>query len=158
MRKIIWAIAVVFSVQVAFQLAMSADRSNSEYAALRTPLQNGIDMPSPAPDAHYIDTNIAPIQPSPDATTRAAETRVLIRYVDVPASRRQASPASSTTAFKPVVIIYDRTGALTDGAGTTAEHQRTEKSRPQPEDNRSFIAKVVTKPYDWVKAVGSKLH
>ncbi len=45
MRKIIWTITAVFCVQIGFQLAMTADRSNTDYAALRTPLQNGIESP-----------------------------------------------------------------------------------------------------------------
>jgi hypothetical protein len=159
MRKIIWTIAVVFCVQTAFQLAMSADRSNSEYAALRTPLQNGIETPSPPFEANDIDTDLAPIGPVSETGKSVIKTRVLIRYVEVPRSNaRPAGPAQNTTAFKPVVITYDRTGALMDGSNTTAERMRPEKPQAQPDDNRSFIAKVVSKPYELVKAVGSKLR
>lgn len=155
MRKIIWTIGAVFCVQIAFQLAMTADRSNGEYAALRTPLQNGIDTSAPAADTDVFDTDIAPA--APEIERSPIRTRVLIRYVVVHGSPRQAA-APTTTAFKPIVITYDRTGALTDATNTAPRHQRTERPGHQPDDKRSLLAKVVTKPYDWLKVVGSKLH
>ena len=158
MRKIIWIIAAVFCVQVAFQLAMTADRTDSSYAALRSPLQNGIDTGLPSLDADDLDTNIAPLEPAVTAASSPPQTRLLIRYVRIPEDRRSL-PAKSTTAFKPVVITYDRTGALTGGSSnTTAQHLRTETPKAQPDANRSLIAKVVTKPYDLLKGVASRLH
>jgi hypothetical protein len=158
MRKIIWTIAIVFCVQVAFQLAMTANRTDSSYASLRTPLQNGIDTPSPPLDDDSLDTNIAPVESQFSAAGSPVQTRILVRYVRVPEFRAHA-PERSTAAFKPVVITYDRTGALTGGSQTTtAGRQRTEKPRQQSDDNRSLVAKVVTKPYDWLRAVGSKLR
>jgi len=158
MRKIIWGIAIVFCMQVAFQLAMTANRSDADYAALRTPLQNGIDISTPAPDAYDLDTNIAPVDTEPQIERSPIQTKVLIRYIAVPEYQRSAARAATTAAFKPVVITYDRTGALTGPSTAQAERRSSAKPEPASDDKRSPIAKVVTKPYDWLKAVGSKLR
>jgi hypothetical protein len=158
MRKIIWGIAIVFCVQVGFQLAMTANRSNNDYASLRTPLQNGIDVQAASLSDDDLDTNIAPVAPETLSTDPQIQTRILIRYVRVPEYRAQTAPPT-TNAFKPVVITYDRTGALTGGSAATAERHSTVRTEtPSSDDKRSLVAKVVTKPYDWLKAVGSKLR
>src|SRR5689334_20336107 len=107
MRKIIWGIAIVFCVQVGFQLAMTADRSNDNYAAMRTPLQNGFDVQAASLSADDLDTNIAPVEPGNFASGPQIPSRVLIRYVRVPEYRAPAAASSPATAFKPVVITYD---------------------------------------------------
>jgi hypothetical protein len=156
MRKIIWGIAIVFCIQVSFQLAMTANRSNNDYASLRTPLQNGIDVQTASLTDDDLDTNIAPIERETISNEPQIQTRILIRYARVP-EYRVPTARPTTAAFKPVVITYDRTGASTGGS-STAQRQPTEKPKPQSDDNRSLVAKVVTKPYDWLKAVGSKLR
>jgi len=160
MRKIIWGIGLVFCVQIAFQLAMTANRSDADYASLHTPLQNGIDSPAASLDVDDLDTNIAPVEAETAAAAYApVQTRVLIRYVTVPEVRHATPERATTAAFKPVVITYDRTGALPTGSAPSATAQNPSKPRTeQPDDKRSLIARVVTKPYDWLKAVGSKLH
>jgi len=160
MRKIIWGIGIVFCVQIAFQLAMTANRSDADYASLRTPLQNGIYAPAASLDADDLDTNIALGEPETAAATYSpVQTRVLIRYVTIPEVRHSAPERATTAAFKPVVITYDRTGALTTGSVPSTSAQTPSKPRTeQPDDKRSLIARVVTKPYDWLKAVGSKLR
>ncbi|MBV9241649.1 MAG: hypothetical protein JO314_06535, partial [Acidobacteria bacterium] len=40
MRKLLYAIAAVFCIQICFQVLMSLDLTNIEFAALRTPLEN----------------------------------------------------------------------------------------------------------------------
>jgi hypothetical protein len=71
---------------------------------------------------------------------------------------RNVEPRTSTTAiFRPLVITYDRTGALTDASKKPTEQKSVTRTE-HPDDRRSVIARVVTKPYDWLKAVGSKLH
>ena len=158
MRKIIWGIAIVFCMQVAFQLAMTANRSDADYAALRTPLQNGIDISTPAPDAYDLDTNIAPVDAEPQIERSPIQTNILIRYIAVPEYRRSSERDATTAAFKPIVITYDRTGALTGPSNAQAERRSPAKPELPSDDKRSLIAKVVTKPYDWLKAVGSKLR
>lgn len=156
MRKIIWGIAAVFCVQVVFQLAMTAIRSDADYAALRTPLENGLEVTSSSPplfDADYILPGSRARTPT---VAPQQGMRVLIRYVSE--SRRPAAAArtAGSAAFKPVVITYDRTGALTQAPKVTTD-KSTAKTE-QPPDSRSVLARVVTKPYDWVKAVGSHLR
>jgi hypothetical protein len=157
MKKIIWGIAAVFCMQIAFQLAMLAERSNGDYATLRTPLQNGIDSPSPIIDADDLDMNVATIVPAAESLQPPMRTKVLIRYIKAPTYRSIEPQHVTTAAFKPVVITYDRSGALTD-TSNTATAQRMIIRTERPDDRRSLMAKVVTKPYDWLKLVGSKLR
>jgi len=156
MRKIIWGIAIVFCVQVAFQLAMTADRTDASYAALHSPLQNGIDSPASALSDDELDTNIGPVETDTIVASVPVQTRYLIRYIRVPEPARPADRPAA--AIKPVVITYDRTGALSTASTTTAERRAPARTETPTDDKRSLIAKVVTKPYDWLKAVGSKLH
>ncbi len=86
------------------------------------------------------------------------QPRVVIRYIEVDSSRRQTVPASTTAAFPPVVITYDRTGALDTSHKNTVERKNAVKNESKPDDNRSTLAKVVTKPFDLLKAVASRLH
>ena len=158
MRTIIWGIAIVFCVQVAFQLAMTASRSDADYAILRTPLQTGIDPPAASLDYNDLDTNIAPVGSEPTIPNSPINTRVLIRYIRVP-ERAHAEPRATTAAvFKAVVITYNRTGALDTASASAPAQRKTGRMETASVDRRSLIAKVVSKPYDWLKAVGSKLH
>lgn len=158
MRKVIWGIAIVFCVQVAFQLAMTASRSDADYARLRTPLQAGIPVPEESLDADDLDTNIAPVEAATEEFSTPTQTRVLIRYIRMP-ERTHLEPHTVTAApFKPVVITYDRSGALTTASTQTPERRPTPRMETPADDKRSLIAKVVTKPVDWLKAVGSKFH
>ncbi len=159
MRKIIWGIAVVFCVQVAFQLAMTANRSDADYAALRSPLQNGIYAPPDIAEMQDLDTDFAAADSNPIPERAEARTKFLIRYVPVYRTLRlpAAKSTAPTTAFRPVVITYDRSGALPKDPTAVASNRPRPRTE-HPDDGRSLIAKVVTKPYDWLKAVGSTFH
>jgi hypothetical protein len=127
MRKIIWGIAIVFCIQVAFQLAMTANRSDADYAALRTPLQKGIDISTPALGLDDLDTNIAPVNTEPLTERSPIQTKILVRYIVVPENRASRAHSPTTAVFKPVVITYDRTGALTGPGNTQAERRSPAK-------------------------------
>ncbi|MFL6373592.1 MAG: hypothetical protein ACJ73D_02885 [Pyrinomonadaceae bacterium] len=157
MRKIIWGIAAVFFVQVVFQIGMSAKRSSADYAELRTPLQHGIETPSPVLDEDALDPDIEPTEAPADEAKPLTETRTVVRYVEVPVYPAALPKPPAPAIFKPVVITYDRTGALTDTA-ETPEHRTSRRSEHSELDKRSLVAKVAIKPLDWLKTVGSKLH
>jgi hypothetical protein len=157
MRTIIWGIAIVFCLQIGFQLAMTAQRSDADYAELRSPLQAGINMPSASLDADDLDTNIAPVEDESADALEPVQPRMPIRYVRVP-ERARPEPRPATTAFKPVVITYDRSGALTTASAKTPERRQPARTETPSDDKPSLIARAVTKPFDWLKAVGSKLH
>ncbi|HTH51678.1 MAG TPA: hypothetical protein VL501_07080 [Pyrinomonadaceae bacterium] len=162
MKKIIWGIAAVFCVQVGFQLAMTAERSNDDYARLDTPLQTGIPYAQPrAVDPGLLDTSTY----TGNIVERASLTRletphrtISLPSVAVRVARRPAPAPMTTANFKPVVITYDRSGALTDASASARNPVPRTKVDADNDDKRSMIAKIVTKPYDWLKAVGSKLH
>ena len=158
MRKIIWGIGIVFCIQIAFQLAMTADRTDASYAALHSPLQTGIANPASTLSDEDLDTNIAPVESETALEASPVQTRYLIRYIRVPEPPPAAERPTAAAAIKPVVITYDRTGALTTASTTTTERRTPARTETPSDDTRSLIAKVVTKPYDWLKAVGSKLH
>ena len=136
---------------------MTASRSDSDYAALETPLQAGINAQASSVDPSDLDTNIAPVETHAEIPSAAVKTRVLIRYVRVPEPLR-ARPSTTAAGFKPVVITYDRTGALAETSAKVTPPRSTPRTETPSDDKRSLIAKVVTKPFDWLKAVGSKLR
>jgi hypothetical protein len=163
MRKLVWGIAVVLFVQVAFQLAMTADRSDSEYKALNTPLQEPVANPSLAPATDELDTNITPDRPVLAKTYIPHATQphvILVRY-----PHRQTVTPATTARLKPVIITYKTyKGPERNEAALFAKARPTglkTETRRQPEERRSLVAKampVIKKPYDWLKAVGSRLR
>ena len=149
MRKIIWGITAVFCVQVAFQIGMSLSRNSADYAALRTPLQCGIETPSLVLAEDDLDPDIVFSEGPTEQSKPLVETRVIVKYVDIPVYRRTPARSAINAIFKPIVITYDRTGALTDAPEPPAqppvprvEHQ---------DNNRSLAARVAAKPYDWLR-------
>lgn len=160
MKKIIWGIAAVFCVQVGFQLAMTAERSNDDYARLTTPLQNGVtDVPATTIGPELLDPDTYRSAEYTSLSHKRIQHRVSPGYADARVgSRRSEVPAARATAFRPVVITYDRRGALTEASAFVRPQNAAAKPKADLVDKRSLIAKIVTKPYDWLKAVGSKLR
>jgi hypothetical protein len=168
MKKIIWGIAAVFCVQVGFQLAMTAERSENDYAALSTPLQNSVaDVNSAAIDPSLLDTSVSyaekPVYAAAETSRRRIRIPNAVQYREARTSPRigrdPLRTMSTTASFKPVVITYDRSGALTESQAFARKDKPAATVKPQNDvDKRSLIARIVTKPYDWLKAVGSKLR
>ena len=177
MRKLVLGILAVFCVQFAFVI----------FTALQSPLdvavapidpdiitENPVFEPAKTPDAVDADTSL----PEPDVTVAAAElkgnndrfvapsrrSRSLARpvAVETETSRVQAaanrpsryftdSSESAVGVYETVVINYDRNPVLSD-----CEMNETPKAK-----KRSYIAKaapVIKKPWEWIKAVGSKFN
>jgi len=180
MKKLVWAIAAIFCVQVVFQLVMMAERSDADYALLQTPLHQPVDpYTSPVvsdsdlivPDDLSIDdsdaqASFASLRYRPPA---GADTGFRGYGLERPSRfrHRRHQGLKNPEPFKPVIITYKRydapTEAVTFRVETKAQAappivQPTEDRRPLKEDKRPLIAKVVTKPYDWLKTVASKLH
>jgi hypothetical protein len=159
MRKIIWAIAAVFSIQVAFQLAMTAERSDAEYATMQTPLRD--------PLTGYVDAGLDNDDleiPSMAAYEPAFRQRSSVRPVadtaaisSTPSASRGPERMVSAAPFKPVVITYDRSGALADTTPLPVGPSRRMRVQDKQE-SRPLIAKIVTKPLDFLKAVASKFN
>src|SRR4051812_46452052 len=78
MKKIVWAIAAVFSIQVAFQLAMTAQRSDAEYAAMQMPLRQPVGVsatPKASDDDLYIPATLEDVLPISRPETNVGEPR-----------------------------------------------------------------------------------
>ena len=160
MRKIIWAITAVFSIQVAFQLLMTAERSDGEYAAMQTPLRD--------PVTSYVDAGldeddleIPAMPPYQTALPEGIAVRRQAEVASIPTLSShllQTQKADTAAPFKPVIITYDRSGAITEAATVRRAERPPSEERVKPTDDRPTIAKIVTKPFDLLKAVASKLH
>jgi len=177
MKKLVWAIAAIFCVQVVFQLVMMAERSDADYAVLQTPLHQPVD-PYTSPVVSDSDLIVPDDLSIADSDAQAsfaslhpagADTDLRGSGLERPSRcrHRRHQGLEIPEQFKPVIITYKRydapTEAVTFRVETKAQAappivQPTEDRRPMKEDKRPLIAKVVTKPYDWLKTVASKLH
>jgi|GEM_PF-2678370 len=162
MKRIIWAIAAVFSIQVAFQLLMTAERSDADYAALQTPLLQPVEaykLPAASDDDLYIpdEFTVAPMVIRPHTAVLAVNSKTAATTVPNRVVAEKAEPHEKAP-FKPVIIPYDRSGALTEAAAFTGGSKARVTTDKRLADDRPLIAKIVTKPYDWLKTVASKLH
>lgn len=163
MKKLIFAIATVFCLQLGLVLYTAIESSNSvseaDLAAVMVPPERAVEPPPPphfgnGADAAVFDLVAVPRRAvSPPARTSA---RVEKRRFD-----------SNRIDREPVVILYSRKGALTAPDADVVTRTVALTGQPtmarlatRPREKRSFLTKaqpVVRKPYDWLKAFASKL-
>ena len=177
MRKLILGILAVFCVQFAFVI----------FTALQSPLEVAVAPifsdpkteiphfePAETADADDVDAGSPEAEDSAAAAeSRAADERFMApsrrpRPAARPAVIESGSPGfqaaekrsaqyfttereSAAGLYETVVISYDRSPAISD-----CEMKETPKTK-----KRSYIAKaapVIKKPWEWIKAVGSKFN
>ncbi|HEV7699975.1 MAG TPA: hypothetical protein VGO43_07085 [Pyrinomonadaceae bacterium] len=160
MRKLVFAIAMVFCLQISFQVYMAIERSNADYAILGT----GSSLESetaPTIDLAKLHTDLVTSVAeteyragvSSSRRSHSAPSATQARY-----NRPRAIPQTNTTAkWKPIEITYTKPAA-SETAKFSGGHKASTR---EPDEKRSFFAKalpIIKKPYDWLKAVGSKLR
>lgn len=185
MKKLVWAIAAIFCAQVAFQLIMLAERSDADYATLRTSLHQPVDpYTTPAvsdedlvvsDDTYLRDGDYEDVAEWTGSNPHFGKYRSTANSVRTSSVRhRRRESLGNGVRFDPIVITYKTYNAPAEVAaferdskvqapapiGQPKEDLRTVKEDrpPAKEDSRPMIAKVVTKPFDWLKIVASKLH
>lgn len=169
-----WTVAgviTVFLVQAGFIAYTSLERRSNELIAM-----NGI--PAAAEDLPIALINEIEPEPSFAGTTNDENSDDAVRISDrrnisgstesrYPAAKKAKNFVNTTTAtFNHVVIVVPKYSApkqvpviSPDPEPGTKEYQAYTKQYPRPV-KRSFASKTVSvlkKPYDWVKALGSRM-
>ena len=148
MKRILIAIAVVFCAQVAFQTYLAVERTDIDFYALSTPLR------APVAKDHLVLADLAVPEPQQIELPTIVRMRYVVREQKAQPSyaayRRNAGREIRPTVavFKPVIITVPSRPIT---ASYAPEPKREKRSLP------SKAAAVIKKPYDWLKAVASKL-
>jgi hypothetical protein len=163
MKKLIFAIATVFCLQLGLIMYTAFDNDNlgpdAEIAAI-TMLPQPVAHQEPK-TAIADEAGLAGFGPIQERRrTTAAAVRKTARSGKAPIETSKFDP-------KPVVILYSRKGSvsapdpdvMTPAESLTGQPTMARIEAPSRE-KRSFLAKtqpVIRKPYDWLKAIASKL-
>jgi len=174
MTKFLTGIVAVALVQIAFGIYLSTERLEEmmwNAAAEATPV---FDKTSDLSLASISENDLLTVDDSDIRPDRAAAvTAVLLRKdtndvkQDPVRKIRRSSERSpqnysveNASFRKPLKVVVSDPYAGKPSVERRSEVTETPKITPRSE-NRSFIAKampVIKKPYDWLKAVGSKLR
>jgi hypothetical protein len=161
MRKLVFAIGVVFCVQLSFQVYMAFEQSDAEYALMRsttTPAKPPGEAILAALEPAVLNTGISTANSRSILVSSRIPAPRSVLVSEARYSRSHADPmTSSVAAWRPIVITYKKPAS--SEAVTFCGGRKV--SAPQPEERKSLLAKalpVIKKPYDWLKAVGSKLR
>lgn len=178
MRKLVLGILALISVQFAFVTYMMVLQSPTQLANAPVQIEPRPVNPDPVrvpetaippeilPEREVAASRLEPrhtlpqrhVSSLPEQAARVNNTYTT--RVSMPAFERvpsgpafQPAPprASAPVAFENVVIRYDRNAATSD-----CETREIPKAK-----KRSYLAKaspVVKKPWEWIKAIGSKLN
>lgn len=149
MKKILIAIAAVFCAQIAFQTYLAVERTDNDFAKLTTPLTGSVT------NNGQMLADLTVHEPAQIDVPTVIRTRYIVKVeksqpvyaTDRRPTQRETQP--TVAAFKPVII----TAKVTQPIAVADKVERSEK--------RSFPSKavaVIKKPYDWLKAVASKLR
>lgn len=150
------------------QVALERERDGSGINLVTTPANNlppYVPTAAPAPDNtllaetmsepadETVETTAAPRQPVAGARVIAVKTDRRAA-VDVYKPKRPNVYSIARAPFQPVTITYPANRPFAQG------QQAVLSGKVKSAKKRSFIARVmpvIKKPYDWLKAVGSKL-
>ena len=157
MRNIILAIGAILCLQFSFQVYMALDRTDAEYQAMapvegQQPQQQSVADIPPAPS--FIDAETPAIRVVARRTP-VERTPAVVRGPR-PATIRSATVAKLSTLKRQVrnadipVVRPPLQTTLTTESAVAANIERREKA-----SRKNLIAKVITKPYSWIKSVGS---
>ncbi len=162
MRKLILGIVAVFCVQITFQAFTAFDISDAGRKArlaegpLVEPVSDGSEAElAGLPGEYEMPAEVAPTGPRYSVVKRAVVTDIIVPGATYsrPASRKVNSDAFVAMAERPAVPDVFAPQIISYPAYLSAR----ESARPE---KRSFFAKalpVIKKPYELLKAVGSKL-
>jgi hypothetical protein len=167
MKKLITGIIAVFCLQVGFMAYNAADRAG--YLASNLPEHVRVEpITQPySPDASYL------LEPDDQYETVLADTPDIIRpafadhqQVTPNYQRRRAKVMATAFQFQPVVITIpmqkpvefrfksEYAAVLATPPGESYDISSAEAPR---RENNSVLSKAVKKPYEWLKALGSKV-
>lgn len=172
MKKVIFSVIAVFSVQAGFIALTSLDRQTEEDAKV-----------APVISAPLIDTSdvIAEIEPNAGESIYTEYTPIPARALNSPVSkdvinkgRRNPSPkqvptqtTASLTNFEPVVIKIKAPQVRAQSERpqvAAAKLDQTEKRAfsavSKPAKKRSFFSKsmsIIKTPFRWIRSLGSKI-
>src|SRR4051812_44396312 len=140
---------------------MFAERTDADYAAIQTPLREpiaGLMIASASADDLYIPEDTHVRSEARPTFSRVAATRPQPRPIESAPARPRVQPKFENAAiFRPVIITYDRTGALTD-TQALGRPGKTDAAMQRRRPERSLVAKVALKPYEWAKSIASRLN
>jgi len=172
MKRIILGIFTVFALQLGFIVYSAMDRPMDGLAAVNAlpttqlaiadipDTQGALDLFDTSPDRNATGEIVAASTTAPNRRPSGLRRS---------RNRTTANPDSRTVDFEPVVIAYQKHPAIkfrTEYPQTAAppsvpaNHQLSAKAVARPEKKKSFLAKsaaVLKKPYDWLKAIGSRI-
>jgi hypothetical protein len=163
MYKLIFAIIAVLALQGSFYLYNVIERTDADFASIGTVSGQQLAVFSrpmsaaQVPESPLVFENTSSTRPGPrvlrtqDRITRRGSVPAPVLYAaatkSVRKSGRRAGPRTAAPIFpSTTIVVASSRPRLYDGPVV--------KNEP---DRKSFVAKVVKKPYDWLKAVGSKL-
>ena len=165
MKGPVFGIIAIFCLQLGFTAYTSVNREYGELAVVGAIP----DTPTQLADA-YQDYDI------PEASISTAEDPTDVfraRTTLVSSKRAVKAPASKAVTFEPVLIAYQKypeikfkteTPRVTPPAVSEAKNLQPSAEVRTPvtaREKRSIFSKsvaVIKKPYDWLKAVGSRLN
>ena len=166
MKLTILGILAVLCLQFGFIVYSAIERQMDTLVALNeipTASVANADVPETWDSLDVLDTD----REIKSDVVAASEKRVIRR----PSGPRRANKIMAAPVnFEPVVVAYQKLPAVEFGtehpqnlptSSEPASNQPHAEVVPQPEKKRSFLSKsaaVLKKPYDWLKAVGSRLN
>ena len=158
MQKIVVGIIAVFFVQIGFQVYLAVERTNVAYATAHIPpdLSAGSLADVEDPDSYGV-TGLA--QGATAAKFRRPQAEPTRRAVFADERSRRAPLRTATTAlFKPVVItVPTRPDTSVEKRVFTATTVSFGDDRKKDKSLPKKALAVVKKPFDWLKAVASKV-
>jgi hypothetical protein len=165
MRNLIIGIVSILCLQISYQVFLAVDRTSENYNAM-SPVDTievegrelaSLTDPVPAP------YSVVPVRSVPTSRRVAAEPvkRALPdQRSNVMAVKRPRPKSVNVETIDHFAVKTAYARDLPQAPNARIRPSEVVSTHVEPKENRSFFAKalpVIKKPYDWMKAIGSKL-
>ena len=162
MRNLIIGIVSIFCLQISYQVFLAVDRTSENYSAMSLVDAIGTDGRELASltDPVAPQTGLVPARATQRLTTEPVK-RALPEQRPVTAAMKRPRPKSvnvETMDQFAVKTVHVRDVPRPPSA--RVQPSEVVSAHVETKEKRSFFAKalpVIKKPYDWMKAIGSKL-